>query len=79
MALHKWNIWVKSVLFKLKENKLSERNYKWTINCLINQDATTNFIKNTKIERLWAKLIKWDRGDWHNYSWRNSLDDSSEI
>ena len=28
MALHKWDIWAKSVLFKLKENKLSERNYK---------------------------------------------------
>ena len=48
MALHKWDIWAKSVLCKLKENKLSERNYKWAINYLINQDATTNFIKDTK-------------------------------
>ena len=23
--------------------------------------------KIQKIERLQAKLIKWDRGDWHNY------------
>ena len=79
MALHKWDIWAKSVLFKLKENKPSERDYKWTINYLTNQDATTNFIKDTKIERLRKKLIKWDRRDWHNYSWRNSWNDCSEI
>ena len=48
MALHKWDIWAKFVLFKLKENKLSEINYKWTIKCLINQDTATNFIKDTK-------------------------------
>ena len=48
MALHKWDIWAKSELFKLKENKFSERNYKWTINYLINQDTTTNFYQRYK-------------------------------
>ena len=58
MALHKWDIWAKSVLFKLKENKLSERNYKWTINYLINQDTTTNFIKDTKNRMTSGKIDK---------------------
>ena len=58
MAFHKWDIWAESVPFKLKENKLSERNYKWTINYLINQDATTNFIKDTKNKKTLSKNDK---------------------
>ena len=58
MAWHKWDIWAKYVHFKLKENKLSERNYKRKINYLINQDATTNFIKDTKNRKTLGKIDK---------------------
>ena len=58
MALHKWDIWAKSVLLKLKENKFSERNYKLTFNYLINQDTTTNFIKDIKNRKTSGKIDK---------------------